>query len=142
MQRSVAAMQQFVSSFAELSDLSTRLHAPVLGGAGTTEQLPVRLLRAIPGTLHLRRGGASTADFLSRLPCVSAAGLAAPAAERLVRPELAAAIAQLAAGIAALSAGFRRDPAATQRPLAAAAAGSTQQLRHYSQVTCGRLDLA
>jgi len=73
----------------------------VLGAGSTDEQLPVRLLREFVGTLHLL--SANLPEFLGRLPRVSAAGLAAPAAGHLVRPELAQVYLGLAAEVAQLS---------------------------------------
>jgi hypothetical protein len=137
MQRSVATMQAFTSSFVQRPDLASRLHGPVLGGGTTTESLPVKQLRQFVATAHLR-SGASIADILSRLPCVSAAGLAGPAADRLVRPELAGVYDELASRVAALSGRLHGAAAGLQQ----AAAGPQLRLMHYSQVCFGRLDVA
>ncbi len=87
-QRSIRQIEQFISSFANLPDLNAQLHGPVLGKGSTTELLPVKPLRQLECTMHLRALDSSIADFLRRLPTMSAAGLAAPAGPRLVRPEL------------------------------------------------------
>jgi hypothetical protein len=100
MEGSLAQMQGFCS-FAALPDLDKRLHGPVLGGGSTQEQLPVRLLREFEGALHLL--SADLPDFMGRLPRVSAVGLTAPAAGRLVRPELAQVYLDLAAEVEQLS---------------------------------------
>jgi hypothetical protein len=134
-QRSVSQMQGFIDSFSGLRHLDALLHGPVLGsGSSTNEVLPVKLLREFDNATHLK-SGAGFADFLSRLPSISVAGIAAPAAERLVHPELASVYSRLAAGITSLSAGLRGQ---------AASAGTvpTLKLLHYSQVAFGRLDTA
>jgi hypothetical protein len=138
MQRSVTQMQGFINSFAGLRKLNALLHEPVLDSSTTNKVLPVKLLREFGGTIHLR-SCAGIADFLSRLPSISVAGIAAPAADRLVRPELAAVYSSLAADITKLSTGLRGPAAVTQAP-----AGSVPALLllHYSQVAFGRLDAA
>jgi hypothetical protein len=89
--------------------------------------------------MRLRSPDSSLLDFTSRLPSITAAGLAPPAAGRLVRPELAVIYKQLAADIQTLSSRLRGSPSAA----AAVASGCPQlRLQHYSQVTFGRLDLA
>lgn len=82
----------------------------------------------------------SIEGFCSTLPSISAAGLAAPAADRLVRPELAEVYTQFAAGILELS----RKLQGISGAAAAAGGGGCPQLRlqHFCQVTFGRLDLA
>jgi hypothetical protein len=137
MQRSVSQMQVFIDSFARKPNLDAMLHEPVLGsGRNTHEVLPVKLLREFDSAIHLRYG-TGIADFLSRLPSISVAGIAPPAADRLVRPELACDYSRLAAGITTLSSGLRG-------PAAVAPADSVAKLRllHYSQVAFGRLDTA
>lgn len=47
----------------------------------------------------MRAPNSNIGDFTSRLPSISAAGLSPPAADRLVRPELAEVYKQLAADI-------------------------------------------
>ena len=139
MQCSVSQMETFISSFAGLRNLDALLHDPVLGsGSSTNELLPVKLLRDFDSAIHLR-SCAGVADFLSRLPSITMAGIAPPPADRLVHPELAGVYSNLAAGISRLSAGLRGQAAATQAP-----AGSVPNLRllHYSQVAFGRLDAA
>jgi hypothetical protein len=140
MQASVAQIDSFIDSYAGRPDLNTLLHEPALKrGSSTAEQLPVRLLREFPGAIHLRSPGSSLADFTSRLPSISAAGLAPPAADRLVRPELAGVYTQLAADIQLLSSRLRGSDAAAS----AVASGCPQlKLQHFSQATFGRLDLA
>jgi hypothetical protein len=111
MQRSVSQMQVFIDRFARKPNLDAMLHEPVLGsGRNTHEVLPVKLLREFDSAINLRYG-TGIADFLSRLPSISVAGIAPPAADRLVRPELACDYSRLAAGITTLSSGLR-GPAA------------------------------
>lgn len=139
MQSSVSQMSAFISSYASRPDLNSLLHEPALKkGSSSTEALPVQLLRQFAGAVHLRSPESSIKDFCSRLPSISAAGLAPPSADRLVRPELAAVYGQLTAGIKGVSSKLQG------RPEAAAVAPSCPQLRlqHYSQATFGRLDLA
>lgn len=139
MQSSIAQMDTFISSYAGRPDLNMLLHEPALKkGSSSAEGLPVKLLREFEGVVHLRSPDSSIADFCSRLPSMSAAGLAAPAADRMVRPELAAVYGQLAVGISELSSKLQG------RAEAAAAAPGRPQLRlqHYCQATFGRLDLA
>jgi hypothetical protein len=138
MQRSVSQMKGFIDSFAWLRNLDALLHEPVLGsGSSTNEVLPVNLLRDFDSAIHLR-SGAGFADFLSRLPSISVAGIAHPAADRLVRPELADVYSNLANGITRLSAGLHGQAALSQAP-----AGTVPSLwlLHYSQVAFGRLDV-
>jgi hypothetical protein len=132
MEGSLAQTQGYLRSFAGRPDLDRRLHAPVLGGGSTQEQLPVKLLRDFEGTLHLL--SADLPEFLGRLPRVSAAGLAAPAAERLVRPELAGVYLGLAAEVQQLSGRLGGGGAGVVVP--------QLNLQQFSQVTFGRLDLA
>jgi hypothetical protein len=116
------------------------MHNPVLGsGSSTNEVLPVNLLREFDSAIHLR-SGASIADFLSRLPSISVAGIAPPAVDRVVRPELAGVYNRLANGITRLSAGLH-GPAALTEALPAVSVPSLR-LMHYSQVAFGRLDAA
>jgi hypothetical protein len=138
MQSSVAQMDTLISSYAGRPDLNVMLHEPALKkGSSSAEGLPVKLLREFEGAVHLRSPESSIADFCSRLPSISAAGLAAPAADRLVRPELAAVYVQLAGGIQRLSSMLKG------RAEAGAVAGRPQlRLQHYCQATFGRLDLA
>lgn len=140
MQASVAQVEEFISSYAGRPDLNMLLHEPALKkGSSTVEQLPVKLLREFEGALHLHSPGSGLLDFTSRLPSISAAGLAPPAADRLVRPELAGVYTQLAADIHTLSSRLRGNDADAD----SAASGCPQlKLHHYSQVTFGRLDLA
>jgi hypothetical protein len=136
MQRSVSQMQGFIDSFA-VRNLDALLHEPVLGSSSSTnEVLPVKLVREFDSAIHLR-SGAGIADFLGRLPSISVAGIAAPAADGLVHPELASVYRRLAAGISSLSSGLRG-------PAAVAPADSVVKLRllHFSQVAFGRLDAA
>jgi len=138
MQSSIAQMDTFISSYAGRPDLNMLLHEPALKkGGSSTEGLPVKLLREFEGAIHLLSPD-SIADFCSRLPSISTAGLAALAADRLVRPELAAVYGQLAVGIAELSSKLQgRAEAAAVTP------GRPQlRLQHYCQVNFGRLDLA
>lgn len=84
-------MGVFLSSFTGMAGLTTLLHGPVLDGNGSIDEvLPVRLLRQFASATHVRSPYSSIAGFLGQLPSISAAGLAAPAAKRLVRPELQA----------------------------------------------------
>lgn len=53
MQACIKLMQHFVNSYSTSPNLSSQLHEPVLGGAGTDEQLPIKLLRDVPGSIHL-----------------------------------------------------------------------------------------
>ena len=140
MQRSITQTEEFISGFASLPGLNTLLHGPVLGKGTTDEVLPVKPLRELDSTTHLRAADGSIAGFLSRLPSISAAGIAAPAAARLVRPELLQIYVGLASSLDELSAGFRRAPAGP-RP-GPSAAGPQLKLLHYSQVAFGRLDMA
>lgn len=113
MQSSAAQIGAFISSYASRTDLNGLLHAPALQkGSSSAEGLAVQLLRTIEGAVHLRSPDSSIAELTSRLPSISAAGLAAPAADRLVRPELAAVYVQLAADIQQLSARLQGSPAA------------------------------
>jgi len=138
MQASVSQMDNFISSFANRPDLNVLLHEPALKkGSKCTEALPVQLLRDFGGAIHLRSPDSSIADFCSRLPSISAAGLAPPAADRLVRPELAEVYLLLCSDIERLSGKLRGTTPA------AVASGSPQlRLQHFSQATFGRLDLA
>lgn len=137
-QASITSMTQFIDTYAGLAGLNELLHTPVLQkGSSTQDSLPGKLLRDFPAAIHLR--SVSIAEFMHRLPSISAAGLVAPSADRLVRPELAAVyVEQLAPGIEELSAQLLgRAPAA-----AGPSAGPQLHLQHYAQVTFGRLDLA
>ena len=107
----------------------------MLGKGTTAELLPVKPLRELGSTTHLRAADSSIAGFLSRLPSISAAGVAAPAAARLVRPELVHVYVDLASSLEEL---FAACKGAAQR----AAAGPQLRLLHYSQVAFGRLDMA
>jgi hypothetical protein len=130
-------MKGFNDSFAGKPNLNAMLHEPVLGsGSSTNEVLPVKLLHEFDNAIHLR-SGAGFANFLNRLPSISVAGIAAPAADRLVHPELACVYSRLAAGITTLSSGLCG-------PAAVAPADNVAKLRllHYSQSTFGRLDAA
>jgi hypothetical protein len=139
MQRSVSQMKGFIDSFAGLRNLDALLHEPVLGsGSSTNEVLPVMLLRGFDSAIHLR-SGAGFSDVLSRLPSISVAGIAPPAADRLVRPELAGVYSNLAAGITRLSARLRGPAALSQAPAHSVA---NVRLLHYPQVAFGRLDAA
>ena len=135
MQRSIRQVEDFISSFDRLPGLNALLHGPVLGKGTTAELLPVKPLRELGSTTHLRAADSSIAGFLSRLPSISAAGIAAPAAARLVRPELVQVYVDLASSLEELSAGFKGQPGP-------AAAGPQLRLLHYSQVAFGRLDMA
>jgi hypothetical protein len=139
MQSSTAQIDAFISSYASRPDLNTLLHEPALNkGSSSAEALPVQLLRQFEGAIHLRSPDSTIGDFCSRLPSISAAGLAPPEADRLVRPELAAVCVQLAADIDRLSSKLQgRADAAARAP------GCPQlKLQHFAQVTFGRLDLA
>ena len=138
MQRSIRQIEQFISSYQHLPDLNAQLHGPVLGKGSTTEVLPVKPLRELECTTHLRAMDSSIADFLRRLPTISAAGLANPAGPRLVRPELGEVYVSLANGLDQLSAELRGDPAGLQPQTA----HSKLKLLHYSQVAFGRLESA
>jgi hypothetical protein len=103
MQRSVTAIDNFVRGWAADETLLNRqLYEPALGDAGTGEQLPVVLLRefASLSSMHLRSSSNSSSSgvgkFLSRLPRISFAGLAAPECSRLVDGRLTGAYAQMA----------------------------------------------
>lgn len=122
MQRSVSQMQGFINSCAGLRNQDAMLHKPVLGSGSTHEVLPVKLLCEFDSTIHLR-SCAGIADLLSRLSSISVAGIAAPAADRLVRPQLAGVCSNLAAGITRLSTGLQGPAAVTQ-----ASAGSGPKL--------------
>jgi hypothetical protein len=105
-QRSVSQMKGLIDSFAGKPNLDAMLHEPVLGsGSSTNEVLPVKMLHELDNAIHLRSGD-GFANFLNRLPSISVASIAAPAADRLVHPELAGVYSRLAAGIMRLSAGF------------------------------------
>jgi len=76
MKSSVAQMEAFISSYAGRPDLNVLLHEPALKkGSSSAEVLPVKLLREFDGAVHLRSPESSIADFCSRLPSISAAGL-------------------------------------------------------------------
>ena len=135
LQDSIQQMKTFIDSFARQPTLNTMLHGPVLGGISTTEVLPVKPLRDFQGTTHLRAAGSTIAGFVSRLPSISAAGIASPAADMLVRPELQAAYERLSQRLTEQSAGLRGSTVV-------AGAGPQLMLKHYSQVVFGRLDLA
>lgn len=64
--------------------------------------------------MHLKFGGSSVEGILVMLPRVSAAGIAAPVAKRLVRPELHEVYLKLAAGVEDLSAELSRCVAELQ----------------------------
>jgi hypothetical protein len=139
MQSSIAQIDDFISSYASSSDLNVQLHTPALKkGSSSAEALPVQLLRRFEGAIHLRSPDSTINDFTQRLPSISVAGLAPPAADRLVRPELVDVYHQLVSDIEQLSARLQgRVDAAAVVP------GCPQLiLQHYSQVTFGRLDLA
>jgi hypothetical protein len=137
-------MDTFINSFAGRPDLNVLLHEPALKkGSSSAEQMPVQLLRQFQGALHIRSPDSSIEGFLTRLPSISAAGLAAPAADRLVRPELAEVYLLLAADMANLSGKLPRPAAAGSDAVGTVTAVSPQlRLQHFSQVTFGRLDLA
>ena len=143
MKNSVNLMQGFIESFSSDPMLNSLLHEPVLGGSSTDETLPAKLLRDIPGSLHLH-SGAAVGAFLSRLPAFSAAGIAYPAADRLVHPALADVYKQLAKNAAAISSKLAQigsnEAAIVQQDMPQA--GPKLVLKHYSQVVFGRLDVA
>lgn len=144
MKSSISAIDSFVAGFASMPDLDVLLHGPALkkGSSAAESTLPVKPLRSFEGFAlhHLRAPDNSIEGFCSTLPSISAAGLAAPAADRLVRPELAEVYTQFAAGILELS----RKLQGISGAAAAAGGGGCPQLRlqHFCQVTFGRLDLA
>ena len=142
MKSSAKVMQGFIDSFSSNPKLNSLLHEPVLGGS-TNETLPVKLLRDIPGSLHLH-SGAAVGAFLSRLPAFSAAGIADPTADRLVHSKLADMYKQLAKNAAAISSKLAQigsnDAAIVQQDMPQA--GPKLVLKHYSQVVFGRLDVA
>ena len=136
---SIKVVQGVIDSYSSNSKLNSLLHEPVLGSNSTDDQLPVKLLRDIPGILHLRSPGAAVCEFLCKLPTFSADGIADPSANRLVHPELVRVYKQLATDAAEVSAklaqkGFSKDAASVR---------ATQLVvKHFAQVTFGRLDLA
>ena len=133
MKNSVRLMQGFIDSFSSNPKLNSLLHEPVLGG-NTDETLPVKLLRDIPGIVHLRSGQA-VGDFLSKLPTFSVDGLADPSADRLVHPELVGVYKQLAKDAAEVSSKLAQKGSKD-------AASVQLVVKHYAQVTFGRLDIA
>ena len=142
MQYNNQLMTAFISTFDKRPDLNALLHGPVLGSSTTTEVLPVKSLREFEGVTHLRAAGSTIAGFVSRLPSISAAGIASPTADRLVRPELQTAYDGLAQRLTELSAGLRGGQAGTGLLDRENCHGVQLKLMHYSQVAFGQLDVA
>jgi hypothetical protein len=126
--------------------LNRQQYEPALGDAGTGEQLPVVLLRefASLSSMHLRSSSSNSSSgvgkFLSRLPRISFAGLAAPEGSRLVDGRLTGAYAQMAERVEQLSAGFSGGTVEQQQEQISQQ--SRLKLLHFSQIVFGRLDLA
>ena len=87
-QCSIRQVESPITKFDRLPGLTALLHDPVLGQGTTAELLPAKpLTRAIKHDPP-EAPDSSIAGFLAGLPSSSAAGIAAPAAARVVRREM------------------------------------------------------